>query len=57
MADVERITPSLPTLPPVGRGTGGRSRTPEPPRKPRNQSDPERRRNPDQPPEHIDEYV
>jgi hypothetical protein len=54
MADVERITPPLPTLPPVGRGTGGRSRTPEPPRKPPR---PERKRNPDQPPDHIDEYV
>ena len=57
MADVERITPPLPTLPPVGRGTGSRGRAPEPPRKRRDPPRSEDERNPDQPPEHIDEYV
>lgn len=60
MADVERIAPPVPTLPPpVGRnvGSGRRQRPPlEPPprRSPADDVDkPER----DHPPEHIDEYV
>ena len=58
MADVERIAPPVPTLPPpVGRnvGSGGRRRPPRPPpaRAPA-EDDPTKR---DQPPEHIDEYV
>ena len=60
MADVERIAPPVPTLPPpVGRniGSGRRQRPPlEPPprRAPADDDDkPER----DHPPEHIDEYV
>ena len=58
MADVERIAPPVPTLPPpVGRSVGDRrrqrpSRDPKPQPKP---ADDETRR--DQPPDHIDEYV
>ena len=60
MADVERIAPPVPTLPPpVGRniGSGRRQRPPvEPPvrRKPTPDDDQSER---DHPPEHIDEYV
>jgi hypothetical protein len=59
MADVERITPPVPTLPPpVGRsvGAGGRRQRPprEPPRRPEPAAD---KTEPDHPPEHIDEYV
>jgi hypothetical protein len=58
MADVERIAPPVPTLPPpVGRGVGTNrrgqrerpppaERKPEPPRK-----------DDRQPPDHIDEYI
>jgi hypothetical protein len=59
MADVERITPPVPTLPaPVGRniGSGRRQRPPqEPParRPPADGAEPR----PDQPSDHIDEYV
>jgi hypothetical protein len=59
MADVERIAPPVPTLPPpVGRNIGSdrRQRRPlEPPpqRAPVDGGKTER----DQPPEHIDEYV
>jgi hypothetical protein len=60
MADVERIAPTVPTLPsPVGRniGSGRRQRAPlEPPsrRAPAPRDDQSDR---DHPPEHIDEYV
>ena len=60
MADVERIAPTVPTLPsPVGRniGSGRRQRAPlEPPgwRQPSAEDDPTE---PDHPSEHIDEYV
>ncbi len=60
MADVERIAPPVPTLPPpVGRnvGSGRRQRAPlEPPpqRTPVPDHDQSER---DDPPEHIDEYV
>jgi hypothetical protein len=60
MADVERIAPTVPTLPsPVGRniGSGRRQRAPlEPPprRAPAPADEPAER---DHPPEHIDEYV
>jgi hypothetical protein len=60
MADVERITPPVPTLPsPVGRnvGSGRRQRAPlEPParRAPLPADDQAER---DHPPDHIDEYV
>jgi hypothetical protein len=57
MADVERITPPLPTLPPVGRGTDSRDRPTERPRKPRPEPSSEHRGTADQPPDHIDEYV
>jgi hypothetical protein len=60
MADVERIAPPVPTLPPpVGRniGSGRRQRPPHepPPRRDPAPGDehPER----DRPTEHIDEYV
>jgi hypothetical protein len=62
MAEIERITPPLPTLPtPVGRNVGSkRRRTPrdggEPGGKPR--ADVPAEPNPDSEPiEHIDEYV
>lgn len=61
MADVERIAPTVPTLPsPVGRniGSGRRQRAPlEPPprRNPPGADDDQARRN--DPSEHIDEYV
>jgi hypothetical protein len=60
MADVERIAPPVPTLPPpVGRniGSGRRQRAPlkPPPRRaPVPTGEPAER---DHPPEHIDEYV
>jgi hypothetical protein len=59
MADVERIVPPVPTLPPpVGRniGSGRRQRPPRepPPRRAPADDDKSER---DQPPEHIDEYV
>ncbi len=57
MADVDRITPPLPTLPPVGRGTDSQGRPAEQPRKPRPEPNGNRRRNDDQPSDHIDEYV
>lgn len=58
MADVERITPPVPTLPPpVGRGVGARrgqrpSRQPPAERKPADERKDDR-----DSPEHIDEYV
>ncbi len=59
MADVERIAPPVPTLPPpVGRnvGSGRRQRPPlEPPTRPEPTDDGNKA--PDQPLEHIDEYV
>ena len=59
MADVDRITPPVPTLPsPVGRSVGSKQR-----RAPRDDRPPSERRS-DRPPadrkpdpEHIDEYV
>jgi hypothetical protein len=59
MADVERIAPPVPTLPPpIGRniGSGRRQRPPlEPPaRRPPAEGN---EAPPDQPPDHIDEYV
>ncbi len=58
MADVERITPPVPTLPsPVGRGVGSRQRR-APQREPKPEPRPEGpggSRKPDN--EHIDEYV
>ena len=63
MADVERIAPPVPTLPPpVGRniGSGRRQRPPlEPPtrREPADDDKPSHDKSRDQPPEHIDEYV
>jgi len=58
MADVERIAPPVPTLPPpVGRsiGTGNRRRTPREPQSRLPPADDEKERDP--PPDHIDEYV
>jgi hypothetical protein len=63
MADVERIAPPVPTLPPpVGRniGSGRRQRPPlEPPtrRAPPDDDKQSSDKSGDQPPEHIDEYV
>lgn len=58
MADVERITPPVPTLPsPVGRGVGSRQRR-APQRQPSpkpGRDEPGAPRKPDT--EHIDEYV
>ena len=59
MADVERIAPPVPTLPPpVGRNIGQGRRQRPPPERPvhRPPSDGDTAP-PDQPPEHIDEYV
>jgi hypothetical protein len=60
MADVERIAPPVPTLPPpVGRnvGSGRRQRAPldPPPQRVPPPNDEKSERN--DPPEHIDEYV
>ena len=58
MADVERIAPPVPTLPPpVGRsvGTGNRRRTPRQPVPQPVPADGEKPQDP--PPDHIDEYV
>ena len=57
MADVERIAPPVPTLPPpIGRGVGSRRRQlPQQDRKPR--PEPIDRDNRDPSPEHINEYV
>jgi hypothetical protein len=58
MADVERIAPPVPTLPPpVGRsiGAGGQRRAPRTPqRKPHPTGD---QKEPNPPSDHIDEYV
>jgi hypothetical protein len=58
MADVERITPAVPTLPsPVGRSVGSRQRR-APQREPahdRRRDEPSTHRKPN--PEHIDEFV
>jgi len=60
MADVERIAPTVPTLPsPVGRniGSGRRQRAPlEPPGRREPRPDDEKTE-PNLPSEHIDEYV
>lgn len=62
MADVERIAPPVPTLPPpLGRGVGSRGRrAPRQERPP--QPEPEHGQRPEKPnehptTEHIDEYV
>lgn len=60
MADIERIAPPIPTLPPpVGRNVGSdrRQRAPlePPPQRPPPPDDEKSERN--DPPEHIDEYV
>jgi hypothetical protein len=58
MADVERITPPVPTLPaPVGRGVG-RGRRERPGREPPSRREPTDDKTQRDPPlEHIDEYV
>ena len=58
MADVERIAPPVPTLPPpVGRSVGNRNRR-RMPREPLPQPAPTEDDKPrDPPPDHIDEYV
>lgn len=60
MADVERIAPPVPTLPPpVGRnvGSGRRQRPPLEPPSRRAPSPDDEKSERDHPPEHIDEYV
>jgi hypothetical protein len=60
MADIDRIAPPVPTLPPpVGRnvGSGRRQRPPLQPPARRTPDDDGGHPQPDQPPEHIDEYV
>jgi len=58
MADIDRITPPVPTLPaPVGRSVGSKQR-----KAPRDNRRPTERRSelpadPKRDPEHIDEYV
>lgn len=62
MADVERITPPVPTLPPpIGRGVGSQKRRPPGSQRPA-QPDPQPNRSPEKPldnpsTDHIDEYV
>lgn len=62
MADVERIAPPVPTLPPpVGRGVGSRGRRAPRQERPQ-QPEPEPSQRPENPNEHpttdhIDEYV
>jgi hypothetical protein len=56
MADLERITPPVPTLPtPVGRNVSNRRRQPEP--KSKRDPDAEPVPNPKPESDHIDEYV
>jgi hypothetical protein len=56
MADLERITPPVPTLPtPVGRNVSNRRRRPEP--KSKRDPDAEPVPNPKPESDHIDEYV
>ena len=57
MADVERIKPPLPTLPPIGRGVGAPGRPPPQPRKPPPKPGSPARRDDDPPSDHIDEYA
>jgi hypothetical protein len=60
MADVERIAPPVPTLPPpVGRniGSGRRQRQPLEPPVRRQPTPGDEKSERDHPPEHIDEYV
>ena len=59
MADVERITPPVPTLPaPIGRGVGSRRRqSPRQDRKPQPKPEVPETTGSDQQPDHIDEYV
>ena len=60
MADVERIAPPVPTLPPpVGRnvGSGRRQRPPREPPPQRSPAEDDGKPDHDHPPEHIDEYV
>jgi hypothetical protein len=56
MADLERITPPVPTLPtPIGRNVSNRRRQPEP----KSKRDPKPESEPSHKPEsdHIDEYA
>jgi hypothetical protein len=58
MADVERITPPVPTLPPpVGRGVGARRQPRAPRQPPTERKPPDERKDDRDAPEHIDEYV
>jgi hypothetical protein len=61
MADVERIKPALPTLPPIGRGGGAPGRPPPQPRKPTPKPKPKpgspARHDDDPSSDHIDEYA
>jgi len=61
MADVERIAPPVPTLPaPIGRGVGSRRRQSPQERKPQPgapQAPGPERKDRDQFPDHINEYV
>jgi hypothetical protein len=58
MADVERITPPVPTLPaPVGRNIGSGRRQRPPADRPARRQPGDDKTQPSSPPEHIDEYV
>jgi hypothetical protein len=59
MADVERITPPVPILPPpIGRGVGSRRRpVPQRDREPQPEPTDSDKQDSDHPPEHINEYV
>jgi hypothetical protein len=58
MADVERIAPPVPTLPPIGRGVGSRRRQlPQQERKPRPDPTDSDKQDNDPSPDHINEYV
>ena len=58
MADVERITPPVPTLPsPVGRNVGSGRRQRPPPERPARRAPSEADKPQPNSPEHIDEYV
>jgi hypothetical protein len=58
MADIERIAPPVPTLPPpVGRNIGNGRRQRREPERPGRPPPDDGKTHPEQPPEHIDEYV
>lgn len=59
MADIERIAPPVPTLPPpIGRGVGTRRQPPRRDGEREREHEPIAPRDGDHPPqEHIDEYV